>query len=96
MNRECYNKSKLTVRQLEALDCLGETQGSHICFSGKNRDIARAVIRRAPGYKRILRALRLGDKIETVTKAFGVTPCSSCLERKRKLNGDPEEVIGSE
>jgi len=37
--------------------------------------------------RRLAQGVKLGDKVERVTKAFGVQPCGGCVKRKNKLNG---------
>jgi len=42
----------------------------------------------SPEVKKMLQRARLGDKVERVTKAFGIKPCKGCLKRKKILNGE--------
>jgi hypothetical protein len=35
-----------------------------------------------------LRKVRLGDKVESATKAVGIKPCGGCGNRKTILNGE--------
>ncbi len=48
-------------------------------------------IRRKYGRKplnALLKKVRLGDKIEAVTRAVGIKPCAGCKKRKTLLNGE--------
>ena len=38
---------------------------------------------------KVLRRIRLGDKIETVATRIGIKPCKGCQKRKKLLNGEP-------
>lgn len=40
-----------------------------------------------PSTRPIRARLRLGDKVEAVTKAVGIKPCAGCKKRKDWLNG---------
>lgn len=42
----------------------------------------------ATNAKKLLRKLKLGDKIEKITRTVGIQPCGGCKERKRILNGE--------
>lgn len=36
----------------------------------------------------VRRSIRIGDKVERVTNALGVKPCTGCKRRKDWLNGE--------
>lgn len=37
--------------------------------------------------------LRVGDKIERIISAVGITPCSGCRKRKAWLNGELDNAL---
>lgn len=42
----------------------------------------------ATDFQKLLRALRIGDKIESAAKKLGIPTCCKCKSRKRKWNGE--------
>lgn len=42
----------------------------------------------ADALTKVLRRLRLGDKVAAATKAVGIRPCGGCRKRQRRLNGE--------
>lgn len=70
---------KLTEENKKQLLWVGELRREKLALKNKGNDS-----------KTILQRVRIGDKIESITKAFGIKPCNSCKKRKQILNGEKE------
>lgn len=67
---------------------LTEKNKEQLLWVGELRRTKKTLENKGVSPKTILQRVRLGDKIESITKAFGIKPCEPCKRRQALLNGE--------